>query len=139
LSSLVPDNPEIVLKQMEVMSTLEPESAVISLDNLLDISLRPTPKTLIQHKQFSSYINNRLASVINKTIELSPIVARVIEKRDKEAKIMLLNGILIEEELQKRKEAELAKLRRKKGNRTVQQYGTIRVGDASVTAVTVPV
>jgi len=112
------------------MSTLELELAIFSLENSLDISLRLTLKTLIAHEQFSSYINNRLASTIDKTIELSPIVARVIEKRDKGAKIMLLNGILVEEELQKRKEAELAKVRRKTGNKRVQQYSTIKVGDA---------
>jgi hypothetical protein len=113
---------------MEVMSTPEPE--VILEEHLLDISLRPTPTTLIAHEQFSSYINDRLVSTINKTIELSPTVARVIEKRDKGAKIMLLNSVLIGEELQQRKEAEVAKIRRKQGNRQVQQYGTIRVGDA---------
>ena len=128
LSSLVLDNLEIVLKQIEVMSTLELE--VILEEHLLDISLRPTPITLIAYEQFSSYINNRLASTINKTIELSPTIVRVIEKRDKGAKIMLLNGVLIGEELQERKEAEMEKLRRKRGNKKVQQYGTIKVGDA---------
>jgi len=111
------------------MSTPEPE-AIPEEYHSLDISLRPTPTTLIAYKQFSSYINNRLASIIDKTIELSPTVARVIEKRDKGAKIMLLNGVLIGEELQERKEAEMEKLRRKRGNKKVQQYGTIKVGDA---------
>jgi hypothetical protein len=43
---------------------------------------------------------------------------------------MLLNGVLIGEELQERKEAEMEKLRRKSSNKKVQQYGTIKVGDA---------
>src|SRR5450432_123982 len=104
------------------MSTPEPE-AIPEEYHSLDISLRPTPTTLIAYKQFSSYINNRLASIIDKTIELSPTVARVIEKRDKGAKVILLKGVLIEEELAKKKEAELNKARRKvSSNKTVQKY-----------------
>jgi hypothetical protein len=82
LSGLILDDPNVILKQIGVMSTPELE-AILEEYHSLDISLRPTPTTLIAHKQFSSYINNRLASAINKTIELSPTVARVIEKRDK--------------------------------------------------------
>ena len=104
---------------------------VILLERLLDFSLCQTLRTLIAHEHYSSYINSRLASAIDKTIELSPIVARVIEKRDKGAKVMLLKGVLIEEELAKKKEAELNKARRKvSSNKTVQKYSTIRVGDA---------
>jgi hypothetical protein len=50
---------------------------------------------------------------------------------DVAAQVMLLKGVLIEEELEKRRRAELNKARRKvSGNRQVQKYGTIRVGDA---------
>jgi hypothetical protein len=48
---------------------------------LLDILLHPTPITLIVYKQFSSYINNRLVSIINKTIELSPMVISLVGGR----------------------------------------------------------
>src|SRR5450432_3165579 len=117
---------------MGEMSTPELELVLVILpERLLDFSSCQTLRTLIAHEHYSSYINSRLASAIDKTIELSPIVARVIEKRDKGAKVMLLKGVLIEEELAKKKEAELNKARRKvSGNKTVQKYGTIRVGDA---------
>jgi hypothetical protein len=106
---------------MEVISTLELErEEEASLEPINSFSLCQTPKTLIQHEHYSSYINSKLASIVDKTIELTPIVARVIEKRDKGAKIMLLNGVLVEEELPKRKEAEARKARRRiDGNRTV--------------------
>src|SRR5450432_3609177 len=117
---------------MGEMSTPELELVLVILpERLLDFSSCQTLRTLIAHEHYSSYINSRLASAIDKTIELSPIVARVIEKRDKGAKVMLLKGVLIEEELAKKKEAELNKARRKvSGNKTFQKYGTIRVGDA---------
>src|SRR5450432_2494995 len=116
---------------MEVMSTLEPEPLSFSESFISSIPYNNTPKTLIAHKQYSSYINNRLASAIDKTIELSPTVARAIEKRDKGTRTMLLSGILAGEELDQRKQAEAEKARRRaRGNRQVQKYGVINVGDA---------
>jgi hypothetical protein len=67
---------------------------------------------------------------------LTLTVARVIEKRDKGARVMLLNGILVEEELQKRKEAEARKARQKiDGSRTIHKYRTIKVGDTRLKVI----
>src|SRR5450432_4450010 len=113
---------------------LEPISLVDSF--ISSIPYNNTPKTLIAYEQYSSYINNRLASTINKTIELSPIVTRAIEKRDKGSKTMLLQGILANEKLEKRKEAEVEKARRRaRGNKQVQKYGIISVGDARLRVI----
>src|SRR5450432_4653834 len=105
---------------MEVMSTPERElEPIISIKE--DFSLCQTPRNLIAYKKYSSYINSRLASAIDNSLELSPTVTRVIEKRDKGTKILLLSGILAREELDSKKDAELEKLRRKQGNRKVQR------------------
>ena len=113
---------------------LEPISLVDSF--ISSIPYNNTPKTLIAYEQYSSYINNRLASTINKTIELSPIVARAIEKRDKGTRTMLLQGILADEELDQRKQAEAEKAsRRARGNKQVQKYGIISVGDARLRVI----
>ena len=80
------------------MLTLKPELITL-LDSFLAFSYSQTLKTLLVYKQYSSYINNRLASTINKTIELLLIVIRAIEKRDKGAKAILLKGVLVEKEL----------------------------------------
>src|SRR5450432_919755 len=134
LASLIPFNQNHVLKQMEVMSTPERElEPIISIKE--DFSLCQTLRNLIACEKYSSYINSRLASVIDNSLELSPTVARVIEKRDKGTKILLLSGILAREELDSKKDAELEKLRRKQGNRKVQQYGTILVGDARLKVI----
>jgi DDE superfamily endonuclease len=132
LAGLVPSNPQIVLRQMEVMSTPEPELEFFS-ENFLapTISFNDTPKTLVAIEQYSSYINTRLASAIDKTIELSPSVARAVEKRDKGSRIMLFQAKLVEEQLEQRKEIEAIKAsRRARGNKQVQKYGVIRAGDA---------
>jgi hypothetical protein len=118
------------------MSTPEPEPISLLDSFISSIPYNDTPKTLIAHEQYSSYINNRLASAINKTIELSPTVARAIEKRDKGSKTMLLQGILANEELEKRKEAEVEKARRRaRGNKQVQKYGIISSGDARLRVI----
>ena len=131
LSGLVPLNAQIVLDQMELMSTPEPEPATLLDSFISPISYNKTPETILVYKQFSSYINNRLASTINKTLDLSPTVARAIEKRDKGARIMLFKGLLADDELFKRKEAEAEKAtRRARGNRQVQKYRVITVSDA---------
>jgi hypothetical protein len=135
LAGLFPYNSKRVLDQMEVMSTPEPEPLSFSESFISSILYDNTPKTLIAHEQYSSYINYRLASTIDKTIELSPTVARAIEKRDKGARTMLLGGILANEELQTRKEAEAEKASRRARNRTVQKYGVISVGDARLRVI----
>jgi hypothetical protein len=118
------------------MSTLEPEPISLLDSFISSIPYNDTPKTLIAHEQYSSYINDRLASAINKTIELSPTVTRAIEKRDKGSKTMLLQGILANEELEKRKEAEIEKARRRaRGNKQVQKYRIISVGDARLRVI----
>ena len=49
---------------------------------------------------------------------------------------MLLQGILANEELEKRKEAEVEKARRRaRGNKQVQKYGIISVGDARLRVI----
>src|SRR5450432_1691951 len=136
LASLFPYNSKRVLDQMEVISTLEPEPLSFSESFISSIPYNDTPKTLIAHEQYSSYINNRLASAINKTIELSPIVARAIEKRDKGTRTMLLRGILADKELDHRKQAEAEKAsRRARGNKQVQKYSIISVGDARLRVI----
>src|SRR5450432_4545811 len=101
------------------MSTLERELE-LGLGNINEpFSYNRTPKNIIATSQFSSYINNRLASAIDRTIELTPSVSRAIEKRDKGTRIMLFQGLLADEELKKKREAEQSKARRKAGGRQV--------------------
>jgi hypothetical protein len=60
---------------------------------------------------------------------MSPTTGKLIEKREKAYKTMLLTGKLAIEELFKRRQAELDK-NQLNGERTVQQFKTILVGDA---------
>jgi hypothetical protein len=112
------------------MSTLERELE-LGLGNIdKPFSYNRTPKTIIATSQFSSYINNRLASAIDGTIELSPSVSRAIEKRDKGTRIMLFQGLLVDEELKKKREVDKLKASRKARGRQVQKYRIISVRDA---------
>ena len=60
---------------------------------------------------------------------LSPTTVRLIEKREKANQTLNLSGKLAIEELFKRQQAEQEKVR-PRGERHVQQFGTILVGDA---------
>lgn len=84
---------------------------------------------------YSQYINSRLADAISGTLDLTPTVAQVIEKRDKAQNILALNGTLAEEELQKRRLEEQKKARCKAEGaqrRVPQTIGLIKKGDISL-------
>jgi DDE superfamily endonuclease len=85
---------------------------------------------------YSNYIDQRIEGSITEAVQLTPSVARAIEKRNKALNIMVLDGATAKEELFKKQAEETEKVRRKsKGNRTVQKYGTIYVGDARLKAI----
>jgi hypothetical protein len=69
---------------------------------------------------YSNYINQRIEGSITKAVQLTPSVARAIEKRNKALNIMVLDGATAKEELFKKQAKGTEKVRRKsKGNRTV--------------------
>ena len=85
---------------------------------------------------YSNYIDQRIEGSITEAVQLTPSVARAIEKRNKALNIMVLDGATAKEELFKKQAEETEKVRRKsKGNRTVQKYGTIYAGDARLKAI----
>jgi hypothetical protein len=62
-------------------------------------------------------------------MNLTPTTGKLIAKREKAHKVNLLTSKLAIEELFKRQQAELDKVQLD-GERIVQQFGTILVGDA---------
>ena len=82
---------------------------------------------------YNKWINRRLDGACNNTIPLTPSVSRVIEKRNKAQNIIVLQGVLSHEELEKRKAEELRKAKHKKEGsqrRVKTLHGIIRKGDA---------
>jgi hypothetical protein len=82
---------------------------------------------------YNKWINKRLTGACDNTIPLTPSVLRVIKKRNKAQNIIVLTGVLLYEELEKRKAEERRKAKHKKEGlqrRVKTLYGVIRKGDA---------
>ena len=88
-----------------------------------------TPMSPRIYKEYTRYIEQKLAWSIKEGFTLTPTTGRLLEKRDKANKLNLLTSKLAIEELFKKRQAELDKIR-PNGERVVQQFGTIKVGDA---------
>lgn len=86
------------------------------------------------YKATSKYIDKSLAYSIETELSLSPTVARVIENHEKASKILQLSGQLAIKELYKKRQAESDK-NQPKGERHIQQFRTILVGDARLRAI----
>jgi hypothetical protein len=89
-------------------------------------------KSLVAIQPYSNYIDHRISSAIEGTITLTPSVARITDKRNKALNIMVLDGVLKGEELDKRRVEEARKARYKieGGNRRMPTYyGVILKGD----------
>jgi hypothetical protein len=144
-AGLWPFNPSIVLNKMEKMeaprsralnpdrfTTPEPEFPLSNQE--IDWKNCETPdKSLVAIQPYSNYIDYRISSAIEGTITLTPSVARVTDKRNKALNIMVLDGVLKGEELDKRRAEEARKARHKieGGNRRVPtHHGVILKGDA---------
>jgi hypothetical protein len=63
---------------------------------------------------YNKWINKRLTGAYNNTIPLTLFVLRVIEKHNKAQNIIVLTGVLLHEELEKRKAKEQRKAKHKK-------------------------
>jgi hypothetical protein len=143
-AGLIPFSPKIVLERMEKIEgprkrrhipgrPQTPESEDNNGDPM-DWTCAPTPYTsLAAIAVYDEWINRRLDGACNNTIPLTPSVSRVIEKRNKAQNIIVLQGVLSHEELEKRKAEELRKAKHKKEGsqrRVKTLYGVIRKGDA---------
>jgi DDE superfamily endonuclease len=139
-AGLWPFNPKLVLSKLKEMAPFEEPTAPNRfatpepVESTQDWATASTPELTLQSiKEYSVYIDKRLAGAIDQTIPLSPTVARVIAKRDKAQNTLLYSGKLAEEELHKRKEEEMRRARHKKegGQRRVTtEYGVILASDA---------
>jgi hypothetical protein len=100
----------------------------------MDWTCAPTPHTsLAAITVYDEWINRRLDGACNNMIPLTPSVSRVIEKRNKAQNIIVLQGVLSHEELEKRKAEELRKAKHKKEGsqcRVKTLHSIIRKGDA---------
>ena len=138
-SSLYPFNPSAVLAKLKEFSTLERTIAADDSGSELgfevDFQKCLTPMSPRIYKAYTSYINKKLAWSIEHGMTLTPTTGKLIAKREKAHKVNLLTGKLAIEELFKRRQAELDKVR-PDGERIVQQYGTILVGDARLRTMT---
>jgi hypothetical protein len=121
-ASLIPFNPSIVLGKLEIFTTLErqlgPENSDDELAFEVDFTRIRTPNSPLMYQACTDFIERRLAQSITNELILTPTVARVIEKREKASKIAKLSGQLAIEELYKKRQAELEKVR-PNGERTV--------------------
>jgi hypothetical protein len=95
----------------------------------VDFQQGVTPMSPRIYKAYTSYIEKKLTWSIEHGMLLSPTTGKLIEKREKAYRTMLLIGKLAIEELFKKQQAELDK-NQQNGEWTVQQFGTILVGDA---------
>ncbi len=148
-AGLFPFDPNRVIKRMQEMegprvhqkahtpyscTTPELESEPKSPSNKWENAQTPALK-LSAIEPYTHYINSRLADAISGTLDLTPTVGRVIEKRDKAQNILALNGTLAEEELQKRRLEEQKKARYKAEGaqrRVPQTIGLVKKGDISL-------
>ena len=137
-SGLYPFNPLIVLSHLREFTTLErqlrPDDEGDNLFFEVDFKNLRTPLSPHMYEAASKYIDKSLAHSIQTGLTISPTVARVIEKREKASKTLQLSGQLAIEELYKKRQAELNK-NQPKGERHIQQFGTILVGDARLRAI----
>jgi len=101
----------------------------------VDFQRAVTPMSPRIYKAYTSYIDKKLAWSIEHGLTLTPTTSKLISKREKAHKTMLLSGKLAIEELFKKRQAELDK-NQPNGERVVQPYGTILVGDARLRTMT---
>ena len=105
---LVPFQPHIVLNNMRKFQPQEPSRTPEPEESFaFEWASCETPQLkLPEIQRYSAYIDSRLTGAIDGSIPLSPIVAWVVEKRNKAQSIVALNGILALEELDKRRAEE---------------------------------
>jgi len=136
---LYPFNPAAVLAKFREFST--PEQTILAEDSgselafEVDYQRARTPLSPRIYQAYSKYIDKKLAWCIKHGMSLTPTTGKLIEKREKAHKITTLNGKLAIEELFKKRQAKLDKAR-PDGERIVQQFGTILVGDARLRTAT---
>jgi hypothetical protein len=138
-SGLLPFNPAIVLAKLGEFGTpertLEADNSGSELGFEVDFQRAITPISPRIYKVYSEYINKKLAWSIEEGLILTPTTGKLIAKREKANKTIQLNGKLAIEELFKRRQAELDKIQ-PNGERIVQQFETILVGDARLRTMT---
>lgn len=133
-AGLHPFNPSAVLSKLREFSTPErtlalDDEAGSDLEFEVDYSKCVTPLSPRIYKAYSSYIQKKMDWNTNHGIPLTLTSSKLILKQDKATRIKLLNGQLAIEDQFKRRQAEMDK-QRTNGDRTVQHFGTIKVGDA---------
>jgi hypothetical protein len=123
-AGLILFNPKIVLERIEKIEG--PKRRYIpgrpytpELDDSdgdpMDWTCASTPHaSLAAIAVYDEWINKRLAGACDNTIPLTPSVSRVIEKRNKAQNIIILQGVLSHEELEKHKAEERRKVKHKK-------------------------
>jgi hypothetical protein len=138
-SGLLPFNPAVVLAKLFKFGTLERTLATDDSGSELgfevDFQRAVTPISPRIYKAYSEYIDKKLAWSIEQGLTLTPTTGRLVAKREKANKTIQLNGKLAIKELFKRRQAELDKIQ-PNGERIVQQFGTILVGDARLRTMT---
>ncbi len=137
-AGLYPFDPSAVLAKLQEFSTLErrisPDDSGSELGFEVDFQRNLTPYSPRIYKAYTSYIEKKLAWSIEHGMSLSPTTGRLIAKREKAYKTIVLSGKLAIEELFKKRQAELDK-QQPNGERVVQQFGTILVGDARLKTI----
>jgi hypothetical protein len=103
---------------------------------VVTVSIYITLYTPERYQDYSDFIEFRLSEAIKGSIDLSPSVAKAYKKHDKATRTKVLDRALAEEELYTKYKAEAEKIRRKSsGDRQIQSYRTIYIGDARLKAI----
>jgi hypothetical protein len=139
-SRLYPFNPSTVLSKLKEFSTPERTLAADNDSGLelafeVDFQRCLTPMSPRIYKAYTAYIEKKLAWSIEHGMPLTPTTGKLIAKREKAHKVNLLTRKLAIKELFIRRQAELDKAR-PNGERVVQQFGIILVGDARLRTMT---
>jgi hypothetical protein len=127
-AGLIPFQPEVVYEKMKEFNPPEPMTPSRNPEFDFTECCTPTNNSALINR-YSKYIDLRIQRGISGEQVVSPTLARVIEKRDKARRIANINGKLAKNELHQRHEADKDKARRRLGNKQVQKYGVISLGD----------
>ena len=94
------------------------------------------PLDLAILKEYSDYIDTRVASSIATNIPLTPTLKKVIDKRNKAAQALLLFGAHAAEDSRRQRRRELEREASRSNNRLLMKFGPITAGDGRLRSAT---
>jgi hypothetical protein len=139
-TGLYPFDPKLVLDKMAEFVDPSPEpTELLSTPKQLLVPTETTLTTPVYIPQIvllSDYIDQRTVQAISGKVPVSPFLAKVIEKCNKDTNIIIMQGILVQHKLDYKYKAENEKAQYREGSdRRIQQYSTIYIGNGRLKAI----